>query len=307
MKIKKLKEKYSKYIPSKKFGIIITVCLVLILVPIVFYSISAKEKFNAKNAAVLETGQMTINDLVQKDTDGDGIPDWEEALWGTDKNNKATFNGVPDATYIANKKKELGTDQTPTDQNLTETEKFSREFFTAFTAMKQSGTVDSTTINNFSNALGQKMIDPSLIDRFNPDDIKLSSVDNTSEQKKYYASMKKLFDNYQSAGIGDELDIVSNDLSIYSTLGTGVQSAELQTIADAYQEFAVKSMDLSVPKSLMQYHLQIANSANNTGISVRNMARTIEDPIVGLSGLSQYQKYSGELISAVADMEAVMP
>lgn len=285
------------------------ICLILFVSLFLFFRISAKEKFtaqNEKNALMLETGKLTVNELVQKDSDNDGIPDWEEALWGTDKNNPATFNGVPDATYIENKKKELGTGQAPSDENLTETDKFSREFFTAFMSMKEAGQVDTATINNFSTALGQKIIDSTLINSFTEKDVKVSQDNSSANQKRYFAAMKKLFDNYKTAGLGDELDIVSNDLSIYSTLGKGVQSAQLQTIADAYQEFAIKSMTLTVPANLAQYHLRIANNANNTGISVRNMAKTIADPVVGLSGLSQYQKYSGDLVSAVADLEATM-
>ncbi|MFZ2205668.1 MAG: hypothetical protein WAV23_03700 [Minisyncoccia bacterium] len=309
MKIKNVLEKYSKYLPSRKFIKIIAICFVVIVGLFIFFRISAKEKFISqaeKNALIQETGKLTINELVLKDSDSDGIPDWEEALWGTDKNNRVTFNNTPDATYIQNKKIELGTEQTPSDENLTETDKFSREFFAAFMSMKESGQVDNTTINNFSNALGQQMIDPLLIDLYTEQEINISTDNSTKNQEKYYSSMKKLFEGYKSTGLGDELDIVSSDLSVYSALGTGTQSKELQIIADAYQDFAKKAIRITVPSVLAQYHLQIINSSNNTGISVRNMAKTIVDPIIGLSGLSQYQKYSGELVGAVADMEAAM-
>ena len=56
----------------------------------------------------------------------------------------------------------------------------------------------------------------------------------------------------------------------------------------------------------MQYHLHIANSSNNTGISVSNMAKITSDPVVGLSGLSQYQKYSDDLVKAVTDLETFL-
>ena len=36
----------------------------------------------------LTYGNITIKDLVNKDTDGDGILDWEEGLWGTDPTKK---------------------------------------------------------------------------------------------------------------------------------------------------------------------------------------------------------------------------
>jgi hypothetical protein len=36
------------------------------------------------------------------------------------------------------------------------------------------------------------------------------------------------------------------------------------------------------------------------------MAKVVDDPIVGLSGLSQYQKYSNALISAVGNLKAIL-
>ena len=65
-------------------------------------------------------------------------------------------------------------------------------------------------------------------------------------------------------------------------------------------------MDTSVPESLVEYHLQIANSSNNLSISVSNMAKVTNDPIVGLSGISQYQKYSEDLVQAVEDLESIL-
>ena len=252
---------------------------------------------------------QTIADLVQRDSDGDSIPDWEEALWGTDKNKSQTFNDIPDATYIANKKKELNIAQSINTTTLTETEKFAREFFSGFTAMKASGQVDANTINNFSDALGQKIINPTLIDSFVATDIKIDEGDNANgsvQKQLYYGKVKNLFENYRSAGIGDELDIVNSGLASYGTSNNAVQFSKLSAISGAYRDFAKKMMDIKVPSDLASYHLQIANSSSNTGISVQNMAEVINDPLVGLEGLSQYQKYSEDLVKAVTDLETAI-
>lgn len=302
-------EKYLKYLPSKKFMFIIGAGLVLVIVIfIIFFMSSSGENFTTGNKkdATLKIGNQTVTDLIQKDSDGDGIPDWEEALWGTDPNKKITFNDTPDATYIENKKKELKIEGSVNETKLTETEKFAREFFTSYSAMKSSGQVDSSTINSFSNALGQKIVNPTLIDRYKENDIKINDSDDSIIKQKYYDEVKKLFNTYKSAGLGDELSIVSSGLTSNSTSGatnTPEQYTKLSEIADAYQNFAKKVMEVTVPQSLAEYHLRIANSANNTGVSVLGMAKMIEDPIVGLSGLSQYQKYSDDLIKAVADLE----
>jgi hypothetical protein len=300
------KEKYQQYLPSKKFILIVSSCIVLaVIIFLIFFMSSSGENFlvgDKKNNNALKVENQTLTELIQNDTDGDSIPDWEEALWGTDKNKKITFNGIPDVTYIENKKKELKIEQSVNEKKLTETEKFAREFFTSYTAMKSSGQVDADTINNFSSALGQKIINPDLIDRYTEADIKISNTDNSTKRLEYYTNMQKLFKSYQSAGIGDELEIVSNGLEADSA----DQYIKLSIIAKAYQDFAKKTIETSVPQSLSDYHLQIANNANNTGISVLNMAKIISDPVIGLSGLSQYQKYSDDLVKAVADLETAL-
>ena len=307
-----LSEKYSKYLPSKKFILILSVIIVLaVVIFVIFFMSSSGENFitGDKSDSALKIENQTIVDLIQNDSDGDGIADWEEALWGTDKNKKITFNDMPDATYIQNKKKELKIEQSVNETKLTETEKFAREFFSSYSAMKSSGQIDSDTINSFSNALGQKIVNPSLIDYYKETDIKTSALDNFATKQKYYQDMQNLFKSYQSVGLGDELDIISKELASNSANGTAGnidQDSKLSTIANAYQDFAKKIMEMSVPSSFVQYHLQIANTSNNTGISVSSMGKIIDDPIVGLSGLSQYQKYSDDLVKAVANLETAL-
>ena len=74
-----------------------------------------------------------LEDLMNKDTDGDGLLDWEEGLWGTSPDKKDTNDdGVPDNTEIAKLKTELrqntGGDVSviQNEENLTQTDKFSR-------------------------------------------------------------------------------------------------------------------------------------------------------------------------------------
>lgn len=307
------KEEYKRYLPSKKFAIIASVSLVLgAIIFVIFFMPSSGENFltgDKKDNSVLKVGNQTLTELIQKDSDQDTIADWEEDLWGTDKNKKITFNDMPDATYIENKKKELKIEQSINEKGLTETEKFAREFFTSYSAMKSSGEIDKNAINSFSSALGEKIVNPNLIDRYTENDLKINNDNGSENKQKYYESIKTTFKSYQSLGLGDELSIVSSGLSSGSTSETITnpdQYKKLPIIANAYQDFAKKIMGISVPSSLTEYHLEIANSANNTGISVLNMAKIINDPIIGLSGLSQYQKYSDDLIKSVANLEAVL-
>ncbi|MEK7582072.1 MAG: thrombospondin type 3 repeat-containing protein, partial [Patescibacteria group bacterium] len=41
-----------------------------------------------KNTYQKSVNDITLGQLIGKDTDGDGLKDWEEMLWGTDPNKK---------------------------------------------------------------------------------------------------------------------------------------------------------------------------------------------------------------------------
>lgn len=309
-------KKYKKYLPSKSFAIAVGLIGGLgLIVLFIFLIWPSKQNYNEaekKNETALKIGNPTIADLIQKDSDGDGVPDWEETLWGTDPHKKMTFGNMPDATYIENKKKELNIEETGNvnQANLTETEKFAREFFASYSALKSSGQINKDAINNFSSALGQEVSSPDLPDHYTQADVKVDSVDNPAWEQRYYISVGNLFKKYQKSGmLGDELDIVSQSLATGYVNGDTVdpnQYVKLSKIADAYQSFAKEVLQSEVPQSLIDYHLKIANSAYNTGVGVSNMGKIASDPVVGLLGLSQYQKWSEELQKNVTDLENLL-
>lgn len=290
-----------QYLPSKQFQTVVLFLIVLIAIGFgVFYLFSKDEKFSRNKD--LEVGKKTINQIVDADTDSDGVPDWEENLWGTDKNKKYTFGEEPDLEYITNKKKALNLTNEEDVSKLTETDLFARQFFTAYLALKGTPGIEEEDIHNFGNALGEKIVNPLIENAYTEKDLKIKTQSKTAE-KEYFNKIKSTFDIYRNAGIGDEVAILSNGLLRYVNKGEEETYAELLLIGEAYQEFAKKSLEIEVPENLKDYHLDIINNANNTGISVIKMSKVVEDPIVGLSALSSYQKYSELLIKAVETLE----
>ena len=307
-----MKKDFKDYLPSKKFRYSI---LALIVLGLMVFAISSiffgKNSYIAqKKEAKLQNQKITIDNLLQKDTDGDGVMDWEEALWGTDPNKERTFNDTSDLNYIKQKRGDLNLSEnsnlTLNNDTITETDKFAQQFFASLLAMKQSGQIDENTINNISTTLGQNIVDPNLIDKYTKKDINVSPADGVNEQRAYYENIKKLFETYVNEGIGDEIEIVSTIVSSNTIENKQNSVDKLETIASAYQNFAKKMIELKVPESVAKYHIPIINSANNAGISVQNMVKIIDDPIVGLSGLSQYQKYSEELITSVENLKKIL-
>lgn len=300
-------DKIKPYLPSKKFQKTIGGFLVVgIFIVVIFFIFSSQKESYSNYNKNLKINNKTIAGLVQQDTDADGIPDWEEDLWGTDKNNKATFDGISDSTYVENKKKALNADEEVDNRNLTETDKFAREFFSAYSALSSEG-ASAEIIGNFSSALGQRIVNPNLENTYSQKDVKILKTETEESHIEYYLQLQSEFNIYKENGIGDELEIISQELLAYTNKGaTTAKSAELLLIGQAYQEFAKEVMQLEIPSSLSVQHLAIANSSHNTGVSVLNLIKLSDDPVVGISALANYQKYSEEFIEHVTGLETLI-
>jgi len=307
-------KKYRKYLPNKKylpskkfvtvFGAIILVLGLIFFISSFFDSIGTKNASNTENQASVNVKNQSVVDLLKSDTDSDGVYDWEEALWGTNKYKPDSFGGMPDLEYIKNKKKELEIAENTNELALTETDKFAREFFSTYTAMKDAGVIDNSTILNFSAALGNKITKAELTNEYTEGDIKTTKTDDLDSKQLYYKTVADLFAKYEAKGIGNEIAITSGGLEKYQKTEEPNSFEELILISRAYRDFASNVMNVAVPASIAKYHLRIANGAHKTGKSVENMAKVINDPLLGISGVSEYEKYSAELIEAVADLEA---
>lgn len=295
---------FSKYLPSKKMQKNLLFGFIALIIILILLLVSSKVQNIKKETdpGLSVSSNQTISEIIERDTDLDGILDWEENLWGTDLNNRKTF-GINDAEYIKKRKNELNIEEQIYNKELTETERFAREFFSSFSALQTSG-ANSETINNFSTALGQKIADPNIPNLYSESDINIVSEDSINTWNSYYERLKSSFEEYRdSYNLGGELEIVSGNLVEYSSSNTTGGMEELFNIGSAYKEFAEKTSLISVPPSLAEIHLLIINSAHNTGVSVINMTEVINDPIVGISGITEYQRYSEQLIESVSTLE----
>ena len=294
-----------KYLPSKTFSIIFGVLIFLVLVFMFFSSYFFKnESFTTKKeSSGLESIEgKTIDQIVNTDTDLDSVFDWEESLWGTDKNKQATFDNIPDAVYIADKKNELNIKESD-NQKLNATEEFARQYFASYVALKSSGGTSQEDINDLSKELGKKIADPNLENIYSESNIKYSNNSEPVDEARYYITLKEFFDFYRDSGIGDELDIVTEGLANQNTNLSIIEVNKLSLISDAYIEFSKKVISTRVPETLKSYHLNIANDSFNMGMSIKNMMSISSDPIIGISGFSSYKKYSDDLVDTISKLE----
>ena len=241
------------------------------------------------------------------DTDLDSLPDWEEALWGMDLNKKDTDgDGVDDGAEVAKLKKEPGSEggnepREGSTGKLTETDKFSREFFSTIAALSQSGVLDQAAIEQIGVALAERIESSPQRKVFSLSDIKVSANDNTQSIKKYKGSLENLQKKYpvklRVTDVFQEF-IIDEDNNVDADV-----LSKLDTIIVPIKSITTDLLKIEVPRSLAPLHLDFVNVLQGLSENLSDIQLYNTDVILSLSGISQYNKNITALESANSSLE----
>jgi len=287
------------YLPSKRFvvflGLILTAVVIIFLLSRLE---SKKETFQQKNLVLNKN--PTLKDIIEKDSDNDGLPDWEEALWGTDPNLKDTNgDGISDLIEITQKKKNLQINSSPKEQvsELNETEVFARNLFTTVAALKQAGQFNEKSVADLSAAFTQSILENSLTDAFALSDLK--KVASTKENNQaYLENINKLTENYRHFNLGSELEILGNAVQKKDEKDV----AQLKDMGEAYQKFGAELSKIEVPEEIAENHLVMVNSAIKMGGALVNLAQVFTNPLNAIKYLPAYKQASEDFQKSIDDL-----
>jgi hypothetical protein len=269
-----------KYLPSKKFSIgilsVVFLCVfIFILIPVFFVN-DAKQTNNVQ----IET--LSFDDLSELDSDGDGLYDWEEVLWGMDPfNPDTTGNGMLDGQEVAARRRELQAQSgVLNDTPLTYTDALAQQMF-LFVAGNPS--VQIRDINTFADSLTSDVLDLELFSYLNTSDV---SVDSSVSVDVYYRDVVEVI---------SELAFVENDLSLIELYMVFEDETEhrknLIEQINTYKNILELFLAIDVYQEALDYHIDVANSiVQVTTILEIILFNTFNDPIIALSALSQYEK-----------------
>ena len=185
-----LSNKMKNYLPSKQFIARATIVAILLILSVGIYKISIffKNRLSDKNQSDLIIKQ----DVIQKDSNDNTIPDWEESLWGLDPFGKGESN----KEFILAQRKILAKEngaEVNSNQPLSENETLSREFFSVIMSLQQSGNLDETSIQAVSETIGQKVVAVPINDIYSRNML-LSIKTNPANIDTYYGDLATLFD-----------------------------------------------------------------------------------------------------------------
>ena len=271
-----------KYLPSKKFVTAVSIAAVLVLIAVALGSI----KFSGTKNTNLSTINASSSPS-EIDSDNDGLPDWEEALYNTDPHNIDTDgDGTPDGEEITEGRDPLKANtaaygQTPNDkistaliaqdqeissvdQNISATQKMAQDLMSnIFASQPVNGTMDQNTQDTLTqqalNDIPQKQFTGSTtiadLNIVNATDEKTFIKDLLVYATAYYAQINTL-----RKTLGQDLIIIDENISSGNTTENNTQMLKIISVYQTIINNLIKMPIPAISNSLaIQYHLRIIN------------------------------------------------
>jgi hypothetical protein len=277
------------YLPSKQFRLRLAIVAAIVAVVAGIYQLVIY--IHVKQQTGSQATPLAIKDLVQKDSNNNGIPDWEEALWGLDP----TKNGDSNKEFIMSKRQALtqGADATPVQsQSTPENQQLAQDFFATIMSLQETGNLDDNSMQAISDAIGQKITATPLPDIYT---LAMTKTIATTQLARinYLNDYGQLIIKYKNDNIGGELAYV--DVALQNNDPGAV--ALVEKIAASYRSFGKDLMNLSVPESIAPTQVALANDYDKVGQSLGGLTQILTDPVVGMKALINYKTYSDALLT----------
>ena len=291
---------FKKYLPSKKFTAVI---LFIVVIIVLFFTVKSIVKFFHNRA--LSKGQpipvsVTVETIVQKDGNDNGIADWEEYLWGLNPNR----NGEKNKEIITEKKKLLtqnGIITIDDSSSITQNEMLTRQFFATIVSLQETGQVDADTMSSLSEAIGQEVKAVEIGDKYSKSMLSIMS-DSDESDIAYYALFNNLVKEYSDKDLGSELTLISQGIvnkdpqSLYAA----------KNVASYYRLFGQGLIKMPVPSSAAETHLKLANDYERVAQSIEGLTTVLIDPIMGMKYILSYKKYSDSLHNDINTLSNIL-
>lgn len=237
-------------------------------------------------------------EILDIDSDDDGLKDWEETLWKLDPNNPDTdSDGIPDAEEVKKKIKEIDTSKGETvglDEigienesfaNDTETDILSKKLFAEYINLKQSGNFNEESVTaTVNNLVADEIQNKKFVQYYFPKDIKTFPSGNKSLLKSYGNSFASIRNKYEKQYLDNPL---VKEGEVANLVDPKFQEGLIR-FSDAYKKMAVELSKLSVPKDLSEMHMEILNAYMASSDGLKELSMISSDPVMAMIGTQRH-------------------
>lgn len=237
-------------------------------------------------------------EILDIDSDEDGLKDWEETLWKLDpKNSDTDGNGVSDAEEVKNKITEIDTSKSEdvamgetgieneSSANDTETDIISKKLFAEYINLKQSGNFNEESVTaTVNNLVADEIQNKKAVQYYFLKDIKTFPSGNKSLLKSYGDSFASIRNRYENQYLDNPL---VKEGEVANLVDPKFQEGLIR-FSDAYKKMAAELSKLSVPKDLAETHMEILNAYMASSDGLKELSMISSDPVMAMIGTQRH-------------------
>ncbi len=238
--------------------------------------------------------------IATKDADGDGLPDWEEVLYGTSPSTTDTFHlGMTDGEAVARglivpkaiadipvAGSETSPSGAPSEGTITAA--FAKTFFTLYLAAKQASGGADLSESDMSNVANQALQSLSTSLAAAPD---FKSAKDLTVQGAGAEALKEFAVRAEAVLLRKSSNATKSEI-LYLQDAVEKNDTEallyISSIAKAYRESAVGLAVLPVPAELVGDDLALVNALMRISQIADDFTKVNDDPLATILALQQY-------------------
>ncbi len=255
--------------------------------------------------------EAVLKEYAKKDTDGDGLADWQESLYGTDpKNAHSVEAALTDSEAVTQGKVALHfkseAPETKAPEPLTDadfevaaptpgsaTDEFAKSFFETYLTSGKGATGDNSALIANLMYEAKTRVAERVSTSYQASSVR--SVPGTSVAS-YAAGIEAALLNNQ---VPDSARDAASVIDAYISKNDSSQKANLLAIAAAYKGIAHDLSVVYVPPALAATHLSFLRSADLASKAVAAMTDYETDPLITIGSIGIYQSASIDLGTAL--------
>jgi hypothetical protein len=249
-----------------------------------------------------ETLVATTPTKAALDSDGDGVPDWQEVLWRTDPNNPDTDgNGISDAEEIASGTlaSSLGSGglRNPyiAPRALPTTEAVAREFFANYVQAHEQGVLNEQVFEGaLSDTLDRHVTITSRTTQYTLADIAISRDKTVAA---YQSDLEKIL--LPVFGI-EEYELITFSRAVED--GEKAALTRLAGNAAVYRDVARRLRALETPEAIALSHLDVVNAFGMITDATAQLAEWQGDPLHALSAVAYFNESETILTDSLSEL-----
>lgn len=281
-------------LPSQKLFFVAFPVIIIVGLFVLFHKPSTPSQKLADSSGLTAVSVANTNTISEIDSDGDGVPDWEETLWHTDPHNPKTFNNTPDADYIAAQVK-ANADPSQPNGPITSIDDLSHRLFAEYIALKESGGLTPETISAMTARLADSVVASDTPQSYTLANIKTFPNSDASGMQTYADTLQQMENQYSS-----EYNSQTNGDN--STFGDPQFTNDMDIASTHYANFASALMKMKVPQGVAIYHLAYANSLLASATGLKSFANYNNDPLSAMLGIREHTDAENAQAAAIANI-----